>query len=368
MTIIFNPMKSRKALILTALFVSGSFTASYAVEVLPSCDNGAYGIFDETSCLPSQQKPQTKTQQPAPKPKTQEKKQANKPPVTPKRTIVEKKVRYFVDWGPYKNKSPQDLLAVIRNLLNNQAPAVGKPKDAPVGCCYGKLVKPPTYEEIVIKYIAQDGGFKVKPVPAQFKEVERKILVRPAYHKVEVIPAKYKTVQEKVQIVPPRTIWTYNNGIFCKVAVPGEYVTLTRKVLVEPPKCKKVLVPAEYKVIKVKQLVRDATCQKQPVPPKYGTVKKVFQVKGPEVIWDAVLCDINLKPEGIKLIQQKLKELGYYNGPINGELNDQTMAAVVKFQVDNNLPAGNVSIETLEKMGLEELAKSYLQCEIKNLK
>jgi len=233
---------------------------------------------------------------------------------------------------------------------------------------FGKMVKPPTYKEILIKYVKEDGGYEVKVQPAQFKVVEKKILIRPAYHKIEVIPAKYKTVEEKIMVSPARAIWTYSNGIYCKVEVPPEYVTIKRKVMVQPPQCKKVLVPAEYKIIKVKQLVKDASCNKKPLPPKYDVVKKTFMVKGPEVIWDAVLCDINLKPMQIKEIQAKLKELGYYKGPISGKLDDATMAAVVKFQVDHNLPAGNISIETLEKMGLKDLATSYLKCEVKNLK
>ena len=368
----------RKAVLLSAIFISGAISASSAVDVLPSCNTGGYSIFDENQCTPQQQPQQQPQPQPQPQPQQQQQPQPQpqpqqvkeEEPVVPvqKKAIIEKKVRYFVDWGEYKNKSPQELLAIIKNLLNNQSPSVTQPATAPVGCCYGKLVKPPIFEEVIIKYVKKDGSYNVKTSAAQFKEVEKKILVRPAYHKIEVIPAKYKTVEEKVMIVPPRTIWKYHNGIVCRAEVPAEYVTLTRKVMVEPPKCKKILVPAEYKVIKVKQLVKDATCQKQPVPPKYDVVKKVFEVKGPKVIWDAVLCNINLKPEDIKLIQEKLNELGYYNGPINGVLDDNTMAAVVKFQVDHNLPAGNISIQTLEALGLQNIAQSYLKCEIKNLK
>jgi len=365
------------ALLANSLALSG---ATYAIQVGPSCDAGAYSVFDIEQCQPptpqkqqintpvkekqQPQKPVVKKQQP----QKVTKKETKPVQVTPVRTIVEKKERFFTDWGPYKQKSPQELLKIIRELLAQQAPVASYPQNAPVGCCYGKMVKPPTYKEILIKYVKEDGGYEVKVQPAQFKVVEKKILIRPAYHKIEVIPAKYKTVEEKIMVSPARAIWTYSNGIYCKVEVPPEYVTIKRKVMVQPPQCKKVLVPAEYKIIKVKQLVKDASCNKKPLPPKYDVVKKTFMVKGPEVIWDAVLCDINLKPMQIKEIQAKLKELGYYKGPISGKLDDATMAAVVKFQVDHNLPAGNISIETLEKMGLKDLATSYLKCEVKNLK
>jgi hypothetical protein len=367
------------ALLTNALIFGGT---SQAIQVEPSCDGGAYSVFDLEQCQPP--KPQEEQPVSQPEQNVVEKKEVEQSKqvssegnqetqpemveVQPSQTVIERKERFFTDWGPYKQKSPQELLETIKELLSQQAPVVSYPQNAPVGCCYGKMVKPPTYKEILIKYVKEDGGYEVKVQPAQFKEVEKKILVRPAYYKIEVIPAKYKTVQEKVIIAPARAIWTYHNGIYCKVEVPAEYATLERKVMVQPPQCKKVLVPAEYKVIKVKELVKDASCNKKSLPPKYDLVKKTVKVKGPEVIWDAVLCDINLKPMQIKQIQAKLKELGYYNGPISGELDDATMAAVVKFQVDHNLPAGNISIETLEKMGLKDLAQSYIKCEVKNLK
>jgi hypothetical protein len=368
-----------KKILISALF-GGVFSLggiAGAIEVLPSCDNGGYSVLEGDSICPvpqpqeAPQKPQpqnTKTQGVKPQAQPQKVKKEQEAPIKPAQTVVERKERTFTDWGPYKEKSPQELLKIIRSLLSQQSPVVSYPQNAPIGCCYGKLVKPPTYKELILKYVKEDGSLKINVQPAQFKEVEKKILVRPAYHKIEVIPAKYETKEEKILVAPARAVWTYKDGIYCKVEVPAEYITVTRKVLVEPPKCKKVLVPAEYKVIKVQQLVKDASCKKEPIPPKYGVVKKTFMVKGPEVIWDAILCDVNLKPEDIKIIQQKLKELGYYNGPINGKLDDATMAAVVKFQVDHNLPAGNISIETLEAMGLKELAKKYIACEVKNLK
>ncbi len=360
-------MRKEKAL-LGAIFVgvvAGSGVVS-ATNVLPSCDYGAYVVLgnENPECQPTPAaKPEVK---PAPQP--QPVVEQPQPVQQPTQTIIEKRERVFTDWGPYKQKSPEELLAIIRSLLQQQSPAVSYPRNAPVGCCYGKLVKPPVYKQLIIKYVKEDGGYKVIPQPAQFRTVEKKILVRPAYHKVEVIPAKYEIKQEKIMIAPPRAVWKYHNGVYCKVEIPAEYITITRKVMVEPPKCKKVLVPAEYKVVKVQELVRDASCTKQPIPPKYDTITKTVMVKGPEVIWDAILCNVNLRPDEIKLIQERLKELGYYNGPINGQLDDTTMAAIVKFQVDHNLPAGNVSIQTLEAMGLNQLAQNYTKCEIKNLR
>ena len=364
---------SKKNLIIGAIFAASfaGIGTSYALQVFASCDNGDY-IVDaagNTVCLPPQEKQTKPAAKPAPVKQTEKKPVQKQQPVQkqPKKTIVEKKERLYTDWGPYKQKSPQELLAIIKSLLQEQAPVASYPQNAPVGCCYGKLVKPPTYKEIIIKYIAKDGGYKIVVKPPKFKVVEKKIVVVPGHYEYKAIQPKYEQKVETVKL-PPQTKWVYENGIYCKVPVEFPALELKREVLVQPGKCEKVWVKPVIKTIKVKVLEQNATCVKEYQPPKYGIAKQSFMVKGPQVIWDAVLCDVNLKPNEIKQIQARLKELGYYKGPINGKLDDATLAAVVKFQVDHNLPAGNISIETLEAMGLKKLAQNYIACEVKNLK
>lgn len=52
-------------------------------------------------------------------------------------------------------------------------------------------------------------------------------------------------------------------------------------------------------------------------------------------------------------IQQKLSELGYYYGNIDGKFGNNTKKAVIQFQKDNNLSAdGIVGIKTLEALGI----------------
>ncbi len=52
-------------------------------------------------------------------------------------------------------------------------------------------------------------------------------------------------------------------------------------------------------------------------------------------------------------IQQKLSELGYYYGNIDGKFGNDTKKAVIQFQKDNELsPDGIVGIKTLEVLGI----------------
>jgi len=58
--------------------------------------------------------------------------------------------------------------------------------------------------------------------------------------------------------------------------------------------------------------------------------------------------------EDVKKVQQALKDKGYYAGPVDGALGEQTRAAVRKLQKDNDLPAtGRLDDETLDRLGVK---------------
>ncbi len=291
-------------------------------------------------------------------------------PVPPEQaTVVKRYEKTVEDWGPYKEKSGKDLLAIMRNLIRNYPAPTQEIANAPANCCYGMLVRPPVYKEVVVEYIKHDPTYKIETTkPVWKKEIKTiKVKVKDAYYEKVCEKPEYEPKKYTIQITPPGFELVKKNGIICKVKTPGKTVEVTRYVLAQPPKCKTIYHPAVYAEIKVpvEKLVKEASCNCEYGKPEIGTVSAKTLVEGPKVVWDAVLCDINLKPKEIKLIQQKLKELGYYNGPINGELDDNTMAAVVKFQVDHNLLAGNISIQTLEALGLKQLAQSYTVCELR---
>lgn len=46
--------------------------------------------------------------------------------------------------------------------------------------------------------------------------------------------------------------------------------------------------------------------------------------------------------DAVIMIQESLKELGFYFGSINGVFDENTKAAVIKFQKNNTIPADGV--------------------------
>ena len=67
--------------------------------------------------------------------------------------------------------------------------------------------------------------------------------------------------------------------------------------------------------------------------------------------------------EGIKQIQQQLKDLGLYLGQIDGELGQKTKKAVMKFQENNGLSKdGIINEETLVALNNKSCQRRRNQC------
>jgi peptidoglycan hydrolase-like protein with peptidoglycan-binding domain len=53
-------------------------------------------------------------------------------------------------------------------------------------------------------------------------------------------------------------------------------------------------------------------------------------------------------------VQQKLREAGFDAGPVNGDFNTKTQAALVQYQISQLLPAsGALDKETLDALGVQ---------------
>jgi peptidoglycan hydrolase-like protein with peptidoglycan-binding domain len=61
----------------------------------------------------------------------------------------------------------------------------------------------------------------------------------------------------------------------------------------------------------------------------------------------------------ISQVQQKLLELGFDAGPVNGDLNAKTQAALAQFQLSRVIPAGGQLDDlTLQELGVERQSES----------
>lgn len=247
-------------------------------------------------------------------------------------------------------------------------------------------VRQPQFEWVEEQVLVQEESEQFEVIPATFKTVEEQVLIKPESEEFEVVPAEYDTIEEKVLVREAYTTWKKGRGpieqidastgeIMCLVEVPAEYKTVTLRKLKTPPTTRVIKRPAEYKTIKKQVVDKPAETRAIKVPAKFITVKMQKQVAAAEVEsvpipeetvtvahtikvsdgrveWRQILCETNVTGEVIASIQNALKDRQLYNGPVDGSLGPMTMASVRAFQKAQNLASGQLTIETLQALGV----------------
>ena len=69
--------------------------------------------------------------------------------------------------------------------------------------------------------------------------------------------------------------------------------------------------------------------------------------------WREILCETNTTPGVVTRLQSALRVKGYNPGTLDGVLGPETMKAVTAFQRDNKLESGQLTIKTVEALGVK---------------
>jgi hypothetical protein len=157
------------------------------------------------------------------------------------------------------------------------------------------------------------------------------------------VPPVYDTIKRTVLKAPPAVT---------SVEVPAEYVTVKKVVMVEPPTTRTVEVPPETKVVKVQRLVEPAREVRTPIAPEYDQVTQTSKVSDSRLEWRRILCETNTTAEVVRNVQDALRTASYDPGPSDGSLGGKTAVAIRDFQKDQGLAQGQLTMETLEKLGV----------------
>jgi hypothetical protein len=284
------------------------------------------------------------------------------------------------------------------------------PPNAKKGECYARVFIPPSYRDRTETVLARAEGQRIEitpalykkatrrvlvkaeserleVIPAEYGEREEQILVRPAAKKLVTVPAVYETVTERILVRPAYTTWKKGRGpiekvdaatgeIMCLVEIPAEYRTVTKRVLKSPATTKEVEIPAVYKTVKrtvmvaspktrtikipaqyrteiVNELVRDAEKKVIKIPATYQQVTKREKVSEGRVEWREILCETNTTPGVIARLQAALQKAGHNPGRLDGVLGTETMNAVKSYQKAKGLPTGQLTIQTLDSLGVQ---------------
>jgi hypothetical protein len=283
------------------------------------------------------------------------------------------------------------------------------PPNATPGHCYARLVIPEEYEtqmkQVMVspelsklevepaKYAMAEEQVLVSEeweelvvIPATYKTVTEQVMVKEASTKLVKLPAEYKTVEEKIVIRPAYSTWKKGNGpiekideatgeIMCLVEVPEESKIVTKTILVKPERTEEVVIPAEYKTVEkqvvdvpahttsiihpavyetveIEKMVEAPKEIAETIPAVYEEIPQTVKVKDAQLEWREILCETNTTEDVVAELQRALEEKDYNPGPIDGVYGWQTMNAVTRFQKDNDLPSGQLTIQTLRLLGV----------------
>lgn len=69
--------------------------------------------------------------------------------------------------------------------------------------------------------------------------------------------------------------------------------------------------------------------------------------------WFQTICLDQDNEKIISMVQTSLKQRGFYKGEITRTLDDNTKLSIIRFQDKSELPIGQLTISTLEKLGVE---------------
>lgn len=291
-----------------------------------------------------------------------------------------------------------------QNVLTQLLPPSNK-----LGECYAQVFVPPVFktevqrelikesteqiEKVPAKYefieqtiMVKEPSERLEVIPATYEWIEEKVLVQPETERIEIVPPVYETVQERVVETPAHSVWKKGSGPFqrmnhatgdmvCLVEVPPTYKTLEKRVLKTPATTRTVKIPAQYRIvkkrvlktpaktqtvkvpgeystIKVKKMVAPAYLKRVTIPAQYHEVNKQVKMRNGKIEWRPVLCQTNVTQGIVRSLQNALQEMSFDPGPIDGVLGRQTLAAVEAYQQAKGLPVGNLTLETLESLGL----------------
>jgi len=136
--------------------------------------------------------------------------------------------------------------------------------------------------------------------------------------------------------------------------IPAKTKTITKRVIDQAARVEEIPVEPKYKTITTKVLVSPASTREEVIPAVMGTVtSKKLVAAGGFTVWTEILCAEKTTSSKVRSVQRALAAAGYNPGPIDGVMGLKTQTAMTQYQNDKGLPIGNMNMETLRALGVE---------------
>lgn len=201
--------------------------------------------------------------------------------------------------------------------------------------------------------------------PAKYETVRVRKLVEEAQQVRTEIPARYRKITRKKIATEGQHLWLDTNSIqassttarntgvkICLRAIPARTTTVSSSVVATPALVKEIEVPARHKTRRVQKLVAKAREIRTAVPAVTKEISKRIKVSDSRMLWRPVLCETNMSQETITDLQHALNRAGYQVNEVSGVLNEDTLGAIRRFQSENGMPTGALTLKVLQKLGI----------------
>ena len=288
--------------------------------------------------------------------------------------------------------SPEDGKCYAKCKVPDRYETVQIQKVVKAGTSKTAMAKP-VYETATERVMIKEASFKYKFKPAVYETVEKQIMTKAGYCTRKVTPAKYTYKQTNKRLVAEAGgRWVRKKKapncfsenpedcfIMCWEKTPAKYAYDSERVLVEgekedvkqidavyktikvqvidqPARYERIEIPAVYKNINTQVLANQGCVEDTytTTPDQYTTVSQKRLVSGGGYTgWVEILCAAKTTDNVVRSVQERLNDLGYNVGKADGILGTITRGQLAKYQKDNNLPVGNLNMETLRALGVQ---------------
>lgn len=256
---------------------------------------------------------------------------------------------------------------------------------------------PAIVEHMRLRVQTKDAAIAFQAHAPVYATVYDQVLIEPE-RKIEVNhPAEYETWAEIIELEPARTVWQpctsrfgrdavrsamtttgarqkRSASVLCRVRiaakerivqntrlvrpawteqqiVPARYQTVARQVVKRPAYARKTAIQPEYTAISVEHELVPARYELESVPATYQARVQDVLVAGHELVQAEILCDRHATRAQVREIQAALVERGYHIR-IDGIYGPETQGAMERFQADQKLSKGYMTVESITALGV----------------
>lgn len=109
----------------------------------------------------------------------------------------------------------------------------------------------------------------------------------------------------------------------------------------------------EQALLRPAELNSDGTVQQ---PAVFETQTRQAIIRERKETWFETVCPNQLTPEFVSSLQRALKARGYFSGPITAQYTSGTKTAVRRYQADQGIPKGTLTLNAARLLGLAAIA------------